>query len=377
MEQGTSAAADAGSPVEIKLCECGCGQPAPIAKSANSARGQAKGQPLRFVRGHFAKLNAAQLAQGRHLAEAPAGVKLCECGCGQPAPIAAMTSRARGYVKGAPMRFVAGHQRAPEGPKPSLRRLFIEEGQRIGKSVVIDPEVVTQCPSKPAVRAARMLCDCGTEYTRSLVVLLRAPSVQSCRECIKYTDYAGRRFGKLTAIRWVGSKPSNEGRVGCWLCRCDCGNEIVAPRKNLVDGSASSCGCARFGPYKGYAMGEAAFKAVLRNYQAGAESRGLSWNLTDDDVRRLTSLDCHYCGVAPATIRRGRPNSGDFVYNGIDRVDNTRGYEPGNVVPCCKTCNYSKSDMPYDEFLAWIVRLASFHFFRPEVMPTRLLAANA
>jgi hypothetical protein len=36
-------------------------------------------------------------------------VKLCECGCGLPAPIAKITSRARGYAKGEPMRFRHGH----------------------------------------------------------------------------------------------------------------------------------------------------------------------------------------------------------------------------------------------------------------------------
>ena len=35
---------------------------------------------------------------------------LCECGCGENAPVATKTSRAQGYVKGEPMRFVNGHQ---------------------------------------------------------------------------------------------------------------------------------------------------------------------------------------------------------------------------------------------------------------------------
>ena len=38
-------------------------------------------------------------------------VKLCECGCGEPAPIATETSTARGHVKGQPLRFVMGHAR--------------------------------------------------------------------------------------------------------------------------------------------------------------------------------------------------------------------------------------------------------------------------
>ena len=32
-----------------KLCECGCGQPAPIAKKTDSRKGMVKGQPTRFV----------------------------------------------------------------------------------------------------------------------------------------------------------------------------------------------------------------------------------------------------------------------------------------------------------------------------------------
>jgi hypothetical protein len=36
-------------------------------------------------------------------------VKLCECGCGQPAPMAVRTDTAKGYVKGQPLRFVHGH----------------------------------------------------------------------------------------------------------------------------------------------------------------------------------------------------------------------------------------------------------------------------
>jgi hypothetical protein len=33
----------------------------------------------------------------------------CECGCGQPAPISKYTIRKRGWVKGQPVRFVLGH----------------------------------------------------------------------------------------------------------------------------------------------------------------------------------------------------------------------------------------------------------------------------
>lgn len=36
----------------VKLCECGCGEPAPIAKYTSTEYGWVKGQPKRFIRGH-------------------------------------------------------------------------------------------------------------------------------------------------------------------------------------------------------------------------------------------------------------------------------------------------------------------------------------
>jgi hypothetical protein len=36
-------------------------------------------------------------------------VKLCECGCGKPAPIATRTHRRWDHIKGQPKRFIKGH----------------------------------------------------------------------------------------------------------------------------------------------------------------------------------------------------------------------------------------------------------------------------
>jgi hypothetical protein len=65
----------------------------------------------------------------------------------------------------------------------------------------------------------------------------------------------------------------------------------------------------------------------------------------------LTQSDCHYCGVQPErTLRKYT----QFRWNGIDRIDSSKGYVDGNVVPCCKTCNELKSDKSREEFLAQI-----------------------
>lgn len=71
-----------------KLCECGCGEAAPIAKSTAAKYGWIKGRPMRFIRGHY----------GRRLIpdDLP---RLCACGCGS------LTNVADGRAK----RFVHGH----------------------------------------------------------------------------------------------------------------------------------------------------------------------------------------------------------------------------------------------------------------------------
>lgn len=60
-------------------------------------------------------------------------------------------------------------------------------------------------------------------------------------------DLTGQRFGRLTVIERVQNKefPSGQTRPQ-YLCKCDCGNEIVAQSGNLKSGNTKSCGCFRY-----------------------------------------------------------------------------------------------------------------------------------
>ena len=50
--------------------------------------------------------------------------KLCECGCGQPAPIATRTDARFGHVKGQPMRFILGHASRLQPIRPLEERFW-------------------------------------------------------------------------------------------------------------------------------------------------------------------------------------------------------------------------------------------------------------
>ena len=44
------------SNLPIKLCECGCGKPAPISKENRKRNGYVKGQPVHFIKGHGSRV---------------------------------------------------------------------------------------------------------------------------------------------------------------------------------------------------------------------------------------------------------------------------------------------------------------------------------
>ena len=101
------------------------------------------------------------------------------------------------------------------------------------------------------------------------------------------------------------------------------------------------------------------YKRVLYNYKKSAAKRGIEWGLTDEEAISLIEQNCAYCGVNCANrIKSGTVVKKEFLYNGIDRIDNTKGYIPENVNACCDMCNHAKKNHSLHDFLQWSMRLA-------------------
>lgn len=107
--------------------------------------------------------------------------------------------------------------------------------------------------------------------------------------------------------------------------------------------------------------GESARNLLYAQYRSRAERDHRSWELTLVDFIRLTQRRCDYCGTPPSQkYLPNRYTNGAYVYNGIDRKDNLRGYEPDNCVACCYVCNVAKATMTETQFLAWVKRVYSY-----------------
>lgn len=56
----------------------------------------------------------------------------------------------------------------------------------------------------------------------------------------RYKDITGHKFGRLTALRFVGH---SDNRNAVWGCVCDCGKAHIAEGRSLRSGNVQSCGC--------------------------------------------------------------------------------------------------------------------------------------
>jgi hypothetical protein len=172
----------------------------------------------------------------------------------------------------------------------------------------------------------------------------------------------GMRFGELTVI---GESHKRFSQVYL-LCKCSCGNEKAIRRSHLKDGLIHSCGCKQH-----YWIGQAnskpknsqvkndnsARKVLFNRYRHTAKKRGLIFDILESHFYNLTSSNCYYCNTKPQSINFSCNRKGAYYYNGIDRLDNSKGYIDGNIVPCCEKCNRAKLQMSLGEFMDWVYRV--------------------
>ena len=139
-------------------------------------------------------------------------------------------------------------------------------------------------------------------------------------------ELAGRRFGRLVAIERVGKR----ARQYVWRCACDCGAETTIPGSRLTSGNTTSCGCA--------------LRQARCRPRSHGECRSAEYRIWTDIIQRCTNEKraafADYGGRGVTLCPEWRR---DFVAfrdhvgprpsarHSIDRIDNGRGYEPGNV----------------------------------------------
>lgn len=110
-------------------------------------------------------------------------------------------------------------------------------GQKFNSLTVV--EIAGKTKDKSTIWKCR--CDCGAETT-AITNELTSGHKKSCG-CLKHKsnakDLTGKRFGRLTVLKRVGTI----NRRAIWQCRCDCGKKTDVRSIDLLNGNTKSCGC--------------------------------------------------------------------------------------------------------------------------------------
>lgn len=188
-----------------------------------------------------------------------------------------------------------------------------------------------------------------------------------------YENEIGNKYYKVTIIKYMGrhATPKN-AHVPMVKVKCECGKQKIVSLWDLKSGKTKTCGF-NHPHYDDRSI--PAFNNIYKfSYRKRALDKGLEFALTAEEFKNICEKACHYCGMLPNNFMatsgwssskvRGKIKSGKYIsewkYNGLDRLDNNKGYTLNNVVPCCGTCNHAKHSMSYKDFVDWLDRIAKF-----------------
>ena len=144
-------------------------------------------------------------------------------------------------------------------------------------------------------------------------------------------DIAGMKFGRLTAIKKVGTKGNGKGSKSIWLCRCDCGNEKEILRNSLVSGTTKSCGCLEKEVKATMHLKHGMEKSRIWNIWTGMRDRCSRPN--NKNYQRYGGRGIRVCPEWDSDFQNFYDWSMENGYSDdltIDRIDNDGNYEPSN-----------------------------------------------
>lgn len=146
-----------------------------------------------------------------------------------------------------------------------------------------------------------------------------------------------------------------------WLFKCECGNEVIADKYQHKINRVKSCGCLRARNIKNCNLpdGLTAFNSLYdQKYDnRSVIERNIIFSLSRNDFLFLTKQNCSYCGKEPSSCIKSEKSF--YIYNGIDRVDNNKGYVIENSITSCGICNLFKAEMSQEKFYQWVINIVN------------------
>lgn len=145
-----------------------------------------------------------------------------------------------------------------------------------------------------------------------------------------YIDESGNVYGRL-AVQGL-FEPETAGKHKLWVCRCECGQITIVAGGQLRSGKTRSCGCLNMDSLRSRKRHGKATGGHHRVYRIWNAMRQRCHNPNQPHYVRYGGRGIRVCDEWRKSFdvfyaHMGDPPSPDHT---LDRIDNDRGYEPGN-----------------------------------------------
>lgn len=234
------------------------------------------------------------------------------------------------------------------GQNDIIKNIKTKSNESVCNDIGMTSKLMRTCPK----------CNAEIYYTTNRAFSLANKNNSNCKKCVRIeackikNNYIGKKFGSLTIITQYYLNGGGHLRVDI---KCDCGNiEVNKVFRNLKN-RKECIKCSRQLP-----IGETAFNTLFYNYTRSAKERGLDFNLTKEEFRKITKQNCYYCGSAPYSVMTPSADVGEYIYSGIDRQNNDIGYTTKNCVSCCKNCNFFKFQLTAVDFINHVNKIYEY-----------------
>lgn len=172
----------------------------------------------------------------------------------------------------------------------------------------------------------------------------------------------GDKFYNLTVIKTLirGHHFKNKGHIN--LCKCTCGNEVLVPSTYLKTGRSKNCKECSFRNRELNKLQITQIDQVFKRLVLDrCKKNNIEVTINSKQYENIGKQNCYYCGNSPQKTQRFSNrkyvNTEPMYLNGLDRLDNNKGYILENCVSCCTSCNYSKHILNENEFKEKIIKI--------------------
>lgn len=209
---------------------------------------------------------------------------------------------------------------------------------------------------------------CGYKREGDFYTVFKNTGARECSNCIKI--HPGEKYGMLTTIEVNKNKKETKSGEDFWLCKCDCGGITSVSEYHLRAEKTISCGCLCGRPKTNRPEMLVPYWYFNRLKRCALKSKyevRHDFTITHEYLNQLLIQQNNKCAITGEELiflhheSNGSCNVSSLSTGSVDRIDNTKGYIPGNVHWVCKDINFFRGNFSLNRFMELCNKIVEYN----------------